>query len=249
MNLDDGIEIVHTADIPARSGIGSSSAFTVGLLHSVNAYQGRIISKKMLAEKAIFVEQKMIKENVGSQDQIACAFGGLNKIEFFKHEDCNFVVSPITLDRSKLDFLQSHLLLFYTGISRNASDIAGRKISNLEKKFGSIKVLEDLVDEGIDILSGRLEDMDDFGKLLDQSWTIKQNIADGVTTDIIDEAYNAALRAGAIGGKLLGAGGGGFLLFFVRPEIQDKVKSVLSHMVEVPFKFELSGSHIIHYSD
>ena len=122
-------------------------------------------------------------------------------------------------------------------------------MSNLEKKFGSIKVLEDLVDEGIDILSGRLEDMDDFGKLLDQSWTIKQNIADGVTTDTIDEAYNAALRAGAIGGKLLGAGGGGFLLFFVRPEIQDKVKSVLSHMVEVSFKFVLSGSHIIHYSD
>ena len=114
MNLDDGIEIVHTADIPARSGIGSSSAFTVGLLHSINAYQGRIISKKMLAEKAIFVEQKMIKENVGSQDQIACAFGGLNKIEFFKHEDCNFVVSPITLDRMKLDFLQSYVLVFYT---------------------------------------------------------------------------------------------------------------------------------------
>ena len=249
MNMHDGVEIMHTSDIPAKSGVGSSSAFTVGLLKSLNALQGKIVSKKTLAKNAIHIEQNMIKENVGSQDQVACSFGGLNKIEFFKEEEQGFGVSPITISSHKLNFFQSHLMLFYTGISRNASEIAKTQIDNLDKKSASIGALEDLVEEGVNVLNGRLDMINDFGKLLHEAWSIKRGLADCISTDDIDHAYNDALRAGATGGKLLGAGGGGFLLLFVKPELQNKVKWSLKHLFEVSFKFDFVGSHIVHYSE
>lgn len=247
-NINDGVEIIHTSDIPARSGVGSSSAFTVGLLKSLNALQGNIISRKSLAIEALHVEQKIIEENVGSQDQIACAFGGLNKLEFLK-EGQDFSVMPITISMEKLNFFQKNLMLFYTGFARNAPEIARTVIENLDKKTASVNVLEDIVEDGINILNGRIDKFDGFGELLNESWEIKKSLADGVSTDDIDRDYSLALRAGAIGGKLLGAGGGGFLLLFVRPELQGRVRIELQHLLEVPFRFEFVGSHLIHYSE
>ena len=243
LNIQKGIEMVHAGDLPALSGLGSSSSFTVGLLHALNVLRGEMPTKRQLALDAIHVEQNLIKENVGSQDQVAAAFGGLNKIEFGGRQQIR--VSPILMSKEKLDDLQDHLMLFFTGLTRNASEIAAEQIQNTKEKEKELKRMITLTEEAIQILA-QGESLDNFGELLHESWQIKRGLSSKITNTQIDEIYDAARSAGALGGKLLGAGGGGFMLLFVKPELQPKIKERLSKLLYVPFKFESSGSQVIY---
>ncbi len=245
LDCQQGLEIHHDGDLPARAGLGSSSSFTVGLLNAINAIYGRRISNEQLANDAIYVEQELIQENVGSQDQISAAFGGFNKIEF--RTDGDFNVNPVILPAVKLWELQSHLMLFFTGISRMASEIAKTKIENLRHKVAEVSRMTQMVEEAINILSRRDGSMTDFGQLLDEAWSYKRRLSDRVSSPVIDEIYETAKKAGAIGGKLLGAGGGGFLLLFVEPDHQVHVRERLASLIHVPFQFENSGSRIVLY--
>lgn len=246
LDIRRGIEMVHTSDIPARSGVGSSSAFTVGFLQGLNALKGKMITKRQLACDAINVEHNLIKENVGVQDQVAVVFGGLNKIMFGGEDE--FCVNPITITKEKSELLQSHLMLFFTGFSRDASDVAAEQIKRTMKLKNELYEMKGMVDTAVDILNSDCCDINDFGKLLHEAWQIKRGLTPMISTDSIDEIYETACRAGALGGKLLGAGGGGFFLFFVEPEIQCKVKEALKNILYVPFRFEKLGSQITMYS-
>jgi D-glycero-alpha-D-manno-heptose-7-phosphate kinase len=245
MHCYRGLEIHHDGDLPARSGLGSSSSFTVGLINVLMAMQGKYVSKEELARNAIHVEQNVIKENVGSQDQVSAAIGGFNRIQF--RQDDTFDVAPIILPREKLQNLEDHMMLFFTGISRFATEVAKSKIENLKNRETELKTMYQMVDQGISILGSESTSLDEFGKLLHESWQYKRSLSDKVTTTEVDEIYAAAMRAGALGGKLLGAGGGGFVLFFVRPEQQAAVREALKDLIYVPFKFENSGTRIVLY--
>ncbi len=244
LDIREGIELHHDGDLPARTGLGSSSSFTVGLLHSLYGLKEVMPSKMQLALDAIHVEQNRLKENVGSQDQVAAAFGGFNRIDF--GEDGRIQVSPILLDRTRLALLQNHLMLVYTGLSRTASDIAGEQIKATTFKKEELKTIYQMVEEAVSLLQGR-GSLEPFGRLLHEGWVIKRGLTSVISTPIIDEIYETARRAGAVGGKLLGAGGGGFLLLFVDPEKQPAVKKALRRLLHVPVCFENSGSRIIFY--
>lgn len=246
MKIDQGVEIHHDGDLPARAGLGTSSSFTIGLLKALYALRGEMVAKRKLALDAIHVEQELIKENVGSQDQVITAFGGLNKIVF--NGDDEFQVYPITIKEERSNLLQNHLLLYFTGFSRTASEIAGEQIKKTPKKEKDLKRLAEMVDEAIDILNNSNSDISDFGRLLHESWMIKRKLTDKITNSSIDKIYDTAMKAGAIGGKLLGAGGGGFILFFVEPEKQKQVREKMEDLLYVPFKFEKLGSQIIYYA-
>jgi D-glycero-alpha-D-manno-heptose-7-phosphate kinase len=242
LNVDRGVEIHHDADLPARSGMGSSSSFTVGLLHALYALQGRMVSKYQLAKESIYIEQECLKETVGSQDQISAAYGGFNCITFLPNNE--FTVKRIILRKEILDGLDSHLMLFYTGIKRTASDVASSYVDGIEKKGRQLRIMKDLVDESMTIL-GKGDDIKSFGALLHETWQLKRSLSDKVSNSYVDELYNEAMAAGAIGGKITGAGGGGFLLLFVPPASQAQLKERFNKLVHVPFKFEFSGSQII----
>jgi D-glycero-alpha-D-manno-heptose-7-phosphate kinase len=246
MNIDHGVEIHHESDLPARAGMGSSSAFTVGLLNALYALKGRMVTKRQLALDAIHVEQDRTKENVGSQDQTIAAFGGFNKIEFGGEQQ--IMVQPITINSERIQLFQDHLMLFFTGLSRTASEVAGEQIKKTSEKEKELNRMVEMVDEAIDVLNGSDSDITDVGRFLHESWMIKRSLTDKITTLQIDKIYETALEAGALGGKLLGAGGGGFILLFVEPEFQPKVKEKLKNLLYVPFKFENLGSQIIYYS-
>jgi len=243
LNIKNGIEVVHTSDLPALSGIGSSSSFTVGFLHALYALTGQTKTKRELARDAIHVEQDLIKENVGSQDQVATAFGGFNKINFTKSGGIS--VHPITINQEKLNALQKHLMLFFTGFSRRAPEIAGEQIKQTPSKTKELETMQKMVGEAIKILNSNPENLKDFGKLLNESWRIKRSLTHLISNEQINNIYKTALRAGATGGKLCGAGGGGFMLLFVPPETQSRVKEALKGLLYVPFQFENSGSQII----
>lgn len=246
MNINQGVEIHHDGDLPARTGLGSSSAFTVGLLNALYALKGKMVTKRQLALDAIHIEQNRLKENVGSQDQTTASFGGFNKIEFGGEQQIS--VQPITLNSKKCQLLQDNLMLFFTGLSRTASEIAGEQIKKTPDKKNELNKMREMVEEAISILNGSDSDISDFGRLLHESWMIKRSLTDKISTPQIDKIYEAALNAGALGGKLLGAGGGGFILFFVEAEHQSKVREKLRNLLYVPFKFENLGSQIIYYS-
>lgn len=245
MNLDKGVEIHHDGDLPAKTGLGSSSSFTVGLLNALYALKGRMVTKKQLALGAICVEQERIKENVGSQDQMVAAFGGLNKINFAKGH--NIEVQPVTLSAERIDLFQDHLMLFFTGFSRRASEIASEQIKETPNKIKELKDMCAMVGGAIEILNDSKTLLDEFGKLLGESWKLKRSLTSKVSTPVIDQIYETAVRAGATGGKLLGAGGGGFILFFVKPQLQSRVREELKGLLYVPFRFENLGSQIIYY--
>lgn len=245
MRCDQGLEIHHDGDLPARSGLGSSSSFTVGLVNALMALEGKYISHDDLASRAIDIEQNVIKEAVGSQDQITAAFGGFNRIEF--RQDDSFDVSPVILPKARQDELENHLVLCFTGLSRFASEIAKTQLDNMKNRERELHRMKEMVDEAIAILQAKGRPVEEFGKLLHESWKYKRSLSDKVTTAEIDDIYEAAMAAGATGGKILGAGGGGFLLLFVRPELQARVKERLKHLVHVPFGFENSGSRVIVY--
>src|SRR3989344_4256127 len=242
---EKGLEIHHDGDLPARSGLGSSSSFTVGLIHALAALDGKYVTKEYLAKNAIHVEQNIIKENVGSQDQISAAFGGFNRIAF-RHND-TLQASPVILAKDRLHELQAHLMLCFTGFSRIASDIARSKIENFKSREVEIKRMGEMVDEAIQVLHSANGSISEFGKLLHQSWLYKRSLSDKVSTPEIDSIYEEAISAGATGGKILGAGGGGFLLLFVKPNLQSQVRERLKHLIHVPFEFEDSGSRVVLY--
>ena len=210
MNISEGLEIHHNGDLPAKSGLGSSSAFTVGLLHALYALKGKMIAKRRLALEAIHIEQEMIKEHVGSQDQVAVAFGGLNRITFSGQH--NIEVNPIILSKSRFQQFQDHLMLFFTGFSRLASEIEEDKIKQISNKKSELSSLYNMVEDAIDILNGE-GDIVDFGRLLHESWRLKKSLSDKVSTSYIDDIYETGIKNGAIGGKLLGAGGGDLFCF------------------------------------
>ena len=245
LNCNKGLEIHHDGDLPARSGLGSSSSFTVGLLHALTALKGSYVSKDQLARDALHIEQKVIGEAVGSQDQIAAAYGGLNRIEFLRSG--NFTVSPVVLRKQRSRDFQRHLMLFFTGFSRIAAEVAKSKIANLNKRDTELKRMREMVEEATQILQGSNRPIEEFGDLLHEAWRHKRSLSDKVSTPEVDQIYEAGRNAGAIGGKLLGAGGGGFMLLFVRPEQQPKVKEALKHLIHVPFSFEESGSRVVLY--
>lgn len=242
---DQGFEIHHDGDLPARSGLGSSSSFTVGLLNALRGISGEMSSKERLASEAIFVEQELIGENVGSQDQIAAAYGGLNKIEF--HKNGAFTVDPVLLTNSRRIELNQHLMLFFTGITRFASTIAESKIKNLNNHRSELTSMHLMVDQAISILHNQSERISKFGELLHESWMLKRALSEAVSTDEIDGIYTRARQAGAIGGKLLGAGGGGFLMLFAPPDRHTAIRNALKNLIYVPFSFEDSGSRVVLY--
>ncbi len=245
LGIDQGIDLHHQGDLPARTGLGSSSAFTVGLLHALYGLKGIMPQKMQLALDAIHVEQGLLGENVGSQDQVISAFGGFNRIDFLT--DGAIRVSPILMEPELLARLQDHFLLVFTGISRTASEIAGEQIRATSKKKEELRLIRQTVERAIEILQGR-GDLEDLGRLLDESWRIKRSLTRMISTPLVDSIYEVACRAGALGGKLLGAGGGGFLLLFVRPEQKQKIGQALKNLLHVPFRFENSGSQIIFYN-
>ena len=240
-----GLEIHHDGDLPARSGLGSSSSFTVGLVNAMNTLKGSMRSSEELAKTAIHIEQDLIKECVGSQDQVATAYGGFNEIDF--NMDGTFSVNPIIISQDRKVNLNDHLMLFFTGISRFSSEVAKSQISNMENCYSQMNELRDMVNEGSSILNNLNMPLDEFGKLLNRAWENKRSLSSKITNKKIDELYSTAIKAGAIGGKILGAGGGGFILFFVKPGDQDRVKKVLSNLIHVPFKFENTGSKVVLY--
>lgn len=244
MRIETGLEIHHDADLPARSGLGTSSSFVVGLLEALYALNGKIVNKEQLSLDAIHIEQDMLKENVGCQDQVSAAYGGFNHITF--GPGTRIDVAPVTIPKERLLRFQEHLLLFFTGFSRYASDIAQEQIQNISSRGGELRTLHQMVNEGLSILNGQT-DLVEFGRLLHEGWKIKKSLSSRISTSPIDEIYDSACSAGAVGGKLLGAGGGGFMLFFVPPDRQPVLKDRLRHLLHVPFRFEYGGSQVIFY--
>ncbi|WP_240002427.1 kinase [Oleisolibacter albus] len=245
VGVSEGLEIHNDADLPARSGLGSSSAFTVGLLNVLAAQRGVRMSKQQLALEAIRIEQDVIGEAVGSQDQIWAAYGGFNRIDF--QADGSFDVRPVVMPSQRMDALLGSLMLFFTGFSRFAAQIEHKKMENLEQKEKQLHEIRGLVDEAETILCQPDRSLDELGGLLHEGWMRKRSLADGVSTGSIDEIYDAALGAGAIGGKLLGAGGGGFILFYVPPEKRQSVRKRLSSLIEVDLGIDRTGSTIVMY--
>jgi len=246
LDFDDsvGLEIHHQGDLPARAGMGSSSSFAVGLIKALKALRGQIISKRDLALLAIELEQERLMDNVGSQDQVAAAYGGFNLIHFERSGE--FRVDPVPLPASRLQAFQDRLMLFYTGSSRLSSKIAGEVMKNLPNKQTEMRRMLALVDHSLEILTGQ-GDLDDFGRLLHEAWQIKRGLSSEVSTPALDHIYEVAREHGAIGGKLLGAGGTGFMVFYVPPDRQQEVKEALPQCLPVSFKFEQEGSVLLHY--
>jgi D-glycero-alpha-D-manno-heptose-7-phosphate kinase len=243
--VNGGLEIHHDGDLPARSGLGSSSSFTVGLLNALVAADGKMISKEELARNAIHVEQELIGESVGSQDQISAAYGGFNRIQF--NRNGSFDITPVIFSAARRSELSNHLMLCFTGVSRIASEVAKTKIANIKNRQTELTQMGQMVDEAIDILQDPQRPIEDFGRLLDRGWQHKRRLSEQVSSPEIDALYQEAMSAGAIGGKILGAGGGGFLLLFAKPEHQAAIRQRLSALVHVPFTFDDSGSRVVLY--
>ncbi len=247
LDIKEGIEMVYNADLPARSGLGSSSTFTVGFLNALYAFKNHNITKRELALNAINLEQNIIGEAVGSQDQTMAAFGGFNIIEFNK--DKTFQVEEISISDERLKSLEENLILCFTGFSRTAEKIAKFQIESTPSKEKELNLMTEIVKQAKEIILNDKTSIDEFGKLLNEQWFLKKNLTKYISTPAIDEIYDTAINAGAIGGKLLGAGGGGFMLFYAKKENHKKIKDSLQNKLIVPFKFEKSGSKIIYSSN
>ncbi len=246
LEIDGGVEIHYVSDLPARTGLGSSSSATVGLLMALHAYKGEMVTREQVAVEAVHVEQTMIAERVGSQDQYACALGGLNHFEF--RTDGSVCCEPIVLSTERRQELQDHVLMFYTGIQRHAHELLEEQIERTESgdNLESLDKMKNLVREGVSVLCSE-EPLSEFGRLLDESWTLKRGLSTKISRSEIDLAYAHAIDAGASGGKLLGAGGGGFLLVVVDPQHQAQVRQALAELPEVPVRFDNLGSRVVYY--
>ncbi len=243
LDIHKGIEIHHDGDLPARTGLGSSSSFTVGLLNTLHALQGVMPTKDQLAKEAIHIEQDMIGENVGCQDQALAAQGGFNHIEFGGSEHLR--LRKVTISDEHMVQLQDHMMIFFTGLSRTASEIAAHQVANIPHRTKELSAIYRMVGEAMACLNAG--DLKGFGKLLNESWKVKRSLSDKISTAAIDDIYTRAMNAGALGGKLLGAGGGGFVLIYAEPDKKVAVRKALSSLLEIPFKFETLGSQIIFY--
>lgn len=243
LGVEEGVEIQHVADLPARTGLGTSSAFTVGLLLGLYALREQMRSKHALALDAIHVEQEVLKEAVGSQDQTSAAFGGFNRINF--NTDGSFEVKQVITPAARLAALQQHCALFFTGFSRTASEIAKEQIKMTPHRKRELDSMREMVDEAEAIVTNPNRSLEEFGHLLDESWQIKRTLTQNITNSSLDEIYQAGRSAGALGGKLLGAGGGGFMLFFVPPERRRELRMRLKNLLCVPFSFSNRGSHVV----
>jgi D-glycero-alpha-D-manno-heptose-7-phosphate kinase len=236
--------IVYEADLPARSGLGSSSAFAVGLLEAFYALKGRYVSKKKLAEDAIYLERVLCDEKGGWQDQITVAHGGFNRIDF---SSTGFDITPVIISKERKNLLLRHLMLFFTGVSRYSSVIADKQVKATKLKTKELLEMKELVYEAERILIGK-GDILEFGRLLDCSWQLKKSLTDAISTDHIDGLYEKAKQFGVTGGKLLGSGGGGFLLFFAPPDRHTAIREAFGELLFVPFAFENAGTKILYYS-
>jgi D-glycero-alpha-D-manno-heptose-7-phosphate kinase len=243
LGIGEGVEMHHVADLPARTGLGTSSAFTVGALLGLYALKNQMRNKHALASDAIHVEQEVIREFVGSQDQISAAYGGFNRINF--NTDGSFEVKPVIASVERLNELQQHCALYFTGFSRTASEIAQEQIRLTPQKENELKTMLKMVDEAEAIVTDSHRSLDDFGHLLHECWQVKRTLTQKITNNNLDEIYAAGRSAGALGGKLLGAGGGGFMLFFVPPERREALRLRLKNLLCVPMKFSNRGSHVI----
>ena len=244
LKVEDGVEIHHDGDLPARTGLGSSSSFTVGLLNAVNALKATMLTKMQLAREAIKIEQEILRESVGCQDQVLAAHGGLCCIEFLQDDEIR--LTPMIVNRQRIQLFQEHLILYFTGFSRTASEIAKEQIERTKEKKGELMAMCQMVQEGSKILTSQ-QDLSEFGKLLDEGWKLKRSLTSKISSPMIDDVYEAARKTGAIGGKLLGAGGGGFMLLFAKPEDHPRIHKALRSLLCVPFKFETGGSQIMLY--
>jgi D-glycero-alpha-D-manno-heptose-7-phosphate kinase len=245
LGMNDGVEIHHVADLPARTGLGTSSAFTVGLLLGLYGLRERMRDKHGLATDAIHVEQDLLSEAVGSQDQVSAAYGGFNRINF--NTDGGIEVKRVLTPHNRLAELEQHLALFFTGFSRTASEVATEQLKVTPHKKKELGVMLQLVDEAEAILASPNRPVGEFGRLLHESWQIKRSLTQKISNANLDEIYEAGLSAGALGGKLLGAGGGGFMLFFVPPEKREALRTRLKKLLCVPFRFSDRGSHVVVY--
>jgi D-glycero-alpha-D-manno-heptose-7-phosphate kinase len=239
------LRMTYESDLPARSGLGTSSSFAVGMLEAFYALKGQYTDKRKLADDAIYLERTLCAEAGGIQDQIAASFGGFNRINFSAD---GYTVNPVVISPERKKQLNSHLLLFFTGFSRYSSDIQKNTEKSMKDKTQQLIEMYKLVDKAEQVLVNEESDLDDFGRLLDYTWHLKRGISSGISTGSIDEQYETAMKAGALGGKLLGAGGGGFLLFYVPLEKQDSVRTALKDQLYVPFNFENDGTKIIFYN-
>ena len=235
------VRLTYDADLPARSGLGTSSAFAVGMLHAMHVAKGEAVTPRMLAEEAIYLERTLCGESGGVQDQIAAAFGGFNRIDF---EGDSFTVTPLAISPARLSTLSGNLMLFFTGVSRFSMELQEAHRQAIPAKQSELCLMRDMARTGADLLV-RDGSLADFGLLLHEAWQLKRSIATSITNRGIDELYDKAIRAGALGGKLLGAGGGGFLLFYVEPANREAVKNALSPLVEVPFDFTTNGTSLV----
>jgi len=245
LGIEEGVEIHHVADLPARTGLGTSSAFTVGLLLGLYGLQDQMRDKKALADDAIHVEQELLQEAVGAQDQICAAYGGFNRINFYT--DGTYEVKRVVTSPTRLAELEQHLALYFTGFARTASEIAQEQIRLTSQRKHELDAMLKLVDEAETIIASPGRSLEEFGRLLHEGWRIKRSLTQKITNAAIDEIYEAGRSAGALGGKLLGAGGGGFMLFFVPPERRQELRACLKRLLCVPFTFSNRGSHIVVY--
>lgn len=240
------IRLTYEADLPARSGLGTSSSFAVGMLNAFYALKGKYASKKKLADEAIFLERVLCQEAGGWQDQIAASYGGFNRINFGPD---GYEVLPVIISPERKKKLNDNLMMFFTGFTRFSSDVQKvNMVSSTEEKRARLKKMYELVDEAEEVLVNRDRDLDDFGRLLDMTWRLKKETGNSISTGSIDELYERGIKAGALGGKLLGAGGGGFLVFYVQQDKQDEVKEAMKDLMYIPFEFENGGTRVIHYS-
>lgn len=239
------IRLTYEADLPARSGLGTSSSFAVGMLNAFYALKGKYADKKKLAQEAIYLERVLCKEAGGWQDQIAAAYGGFNRINFSSD---GFEVLPVIISPERKKQLNENLMMFFTGFTRFSAAV--QQANNLEAKdkIAQLREMQSLVDEAEKVLTDKNTDLDDFGRLLDHTWRLKRQTGSAVSTDSIDGLYEKGIKAGAIGGKLLGAGGGGFLVFYVEPDKQKAVKECMQELMYIPFEFENGGTRVIHYT-
>ncbi len=245
MGLELGLEIHHDADLPASSGLGTSSSFAVGLINALHALQSRMIAKRELGRAAIRLEQEVLKENVGCQDQLWAAYGGLNRIDF--RPDDTFTVTPVILPPGRRAELRNSIMLFFTGFPRFASDIARDQLDNMGRCTCQLRAIRDMVDAAVGILIDPNRPLRELGALLHESWRLKRELSNSVSNTHIDDIYQAGLDGGAIGGKLLGAGGGGFMVFLVDPENRERVRERLKDLIHVSVGFDNDGSRIVLY--
>src|ERR1700723_629171 len=245
LGIGEGVEMHHVADLPARTGLGTSSAFTVGALLGLYALKNQMRNKHALAADAIHVEQEVIREFVGSQDQISAAYGGFNRINF--NTDGSFEVKQIIASPERLAHLQDHLALYFTGFARTASEIAKEQIKTTPQKRNELETMFQMVGEAEEIVTNPSRSLDEFGHLLHECWKVKRTLTGSITNSSLDEIYEAGRSAGALGGKILGAGGGGFMLFFVPPERRKELRMRLKNLLCVPFGFSSRGSHVVVY--